>query len=263
MQAAHQNLEKSENKIVKDVIQAKSKYSPKFENGVFYDSFMENAFCRTVSDVNNIGKNLKVIEFGCFTGIVSASMQRLGHQVVASDVDFVLSDPANRAFFEAEHITTVPHDLSSSQPLPLPTEGFDLIIFTEVLEHLNFNPLPLISEFNRILRTNGFIYVATPNLASIYNRLCLAKGKSFMNPVEHLRWNLTPNSGMSVGLHWREYTKNELIDIFAEYGFSLNHHYYTHLAVNRSSYFRKHLISLMYKVIPSLLPAQVAIFRKN
>jgi 2-polyprenyl-3-methyl-5-hydroxy-6-metoxy-1,4-benzoquinol methylase len=263
MQATHRMPRQEEHQVVKEVIKSKSKYLPKFENGIFYDSFMENAYSRTVSDVNKIGGNLKVIEFGCFTGIVSASMQRLGHQVTASDIDFVLSDPANSAFLESEHIATISHDLASSSPLPISSESFDLIIFTEVLEHLNCNPLPLISEFNRILKNSGFIYVATPNLASIYNRLCLAQGKSFMNPVEHLRWNLTPNSGMSVGLHWREYTKHELVDVFAECGFSLHHHYFTHLAENRSPFMRKHLIRLMYKIFPSLLPAQVAIFRKN
>lgn len=262
MLTSSSNSGQNENQVIKDVIHNKSKYLLNFENGLFYDSFMEAAYSRTVIDTNKIGTNLNVIEFGCFTGIVSAAMQRLGHQVTASDIDFVLSDPANSAFFESEHVATISHDLAS-HPLPLPSESYDLIIFTEVIEHLNFNPLPLISEFNRILKVGGFIYVATPNLASAYNRLSLARGKSFMYPVEALRWNLTPNTGMSVGIHWREYTKKELVDLFTECGFSLHHHYFTHLAENRSPFPRKQLVRLMYRLLPSLLPAQVGIFRKN
>ena len=84
-----------------------------------------------------------------------------------------------------------------------------------------------------------------------------------MNPVEHLRWNLIPNSGMSVGLHWREWTKRELVELFADRGFSLHDHYFTQLEPSRSLFPRKQAVSLMYKLFPSLLPAQVAIFRKN
>jgi 2-polyprenyl-3-methyl-5-hydroxy-6-metoxy-1,4-benzoquinol methylase len=248
--------------VVAEVLQRKSAYLLDFEDGNQYDSLMVHAYSRTVADVNTIGANLDIIEFGCFTGIVSASLSRLGHRLTASDIQFVLADLNNSSFLASESIKAVPHDLAAS-PLPFSSESFDVIVFTEVLEHLNFNPLPLLSEFHRILRPKGVVYLTTPNLVSASNRMLMIKGTSFMNPVEHLRWNLKPATGMSVGLHWREWTKEELVELFSESGFALKHHNYMLLSPNQSGFPRKQLVSAMYSLLPSLMPGQVAVFTKS
>jgi SAM-dependent methyltransferase len=223
---------------------------------------MALAYSRTVADVASLGTGFDIIEFGCFTGIVAASLQQLGNHVIASDIDFVVSDPGNQEFLRSLGVAVVPHDLANT-PLPFASNLFDLIIFTEVLEHLNFNPLPLLAEFHRILKPAGLVYLATPNLARISNRINMVRGRSFMNPVEHLYWNLSPDTGMSVGLHWREGAKDELIELLSGSGFSLQSHYYTLLSANRSRFPRRQLISLMYSLFPSLLPTQVGVFMKN
>lgn len=216
---------------------------------------------RTVSDVDKLGQNLDIIEFGCFTGIVSAALSRLGHNLTASDVDFVLTDPQNSSFLVSEGVKIVPHNLAEI-PLPFSSQTFDLIVFTEVLEHLNFNPIPLIKEFCRILRPGGLIYLATPNLVRASNRVLMMKGKSFVNPVEHLKWNLQPETGMAVGLPWREWTKEELIELFSEAGLALRIHSYILLSPNQSRFPRKQLVKAMYGLVPSLMPGQVAVFMK-
>ena len=248
--------------VVKEVLSRKSSYQCRFGDGNQYDSLMAHAYSRTVTDVNALGANLDVVEFGCFTGIVSASLSRLGHNVTASDIQFVLADPSNSLFLASENIKAVPHDLAVI-PLPFSSETFDVIVFAEVLEHLNFNPLPLLCEFSRILRPSGVVYLATPNLVSASNRMLMIKGAGFMNPVEHLRLNLKPATGMSVGLHWREWTKQELIELFSESGFALKHHNYMLLSPNQSGFPRKQLVAAMYSLLPSLLPAQVALFTKS
>ena len=128
---------------------------------------------------------------------------------------------------------------------------------------MNFNPIPLIKEFYRILRPCGLIYLAKPNLVCASNRVLMMKGKSFMNSVEHLRWNLQPETGMAVGLHWREWTKEELIELFSEAGLALRSHSYTLLSPNQSRFPRKQLVKAMYGLLPSLMPGQVAVFKKS
>ncbi len=205
---------------------------------------------------------MRILEFGCFTGIVSASLQRLGHSVTGSDIHFVLADEQNAAFFAEEGVSLWPHDLAVV-PLELPSCSFDLIILTEVIEHLNFNPIPLLTEFARILRPGGMVYCATPNLADIHNRLRLLLGRGITNPVEQLIMNLKPGTGMAVGLHWREWTKSELQQLFAVAGFGLKWHRYGLLTPNQSGFPRKQLVRLMYAVAPSLMPNQVAVFIRD
>jgi len=54
---------------------------------------------------------------------------------------------------------------------PLPWEGaFDVIIFTEILEHLNFNPLPTMQKLRAALKPGGRLYLSTPD-ASEWGRL--------------------------------------------------------------------------------------------
>ncbi len=91
----------------------------------------------------------------------------------------------------------------------------------EVLEHLNFNPLPVIQEINRIMKKNGAIYVSMPNPASLPNRLKLIRGESIHNPVIDFSNQLGAEGNMIVGLHWREYTAAETKEMLETMGFSL------------------------------------------
>jgi 2-polyprenyl-3-methyl-5-hydroxy-6-metoxy-1,4-benzoquinol methylase len=250
--------------IVTQVMQRKAEYELKFGNGHSYDEEMQYVYSRTVRDVESLGtsRKLRIIEFGCFTGIVAASLRLLGHHVTGSDIPFVLADEQNAAFLASEGVTLWPHDLADA-PLDLPSASYDLIIFNEVLEHLNFNPIPLISEFSRVLVPGGRVYCATPNLASAKNRWLMLRGRSYINPVQHLVSNLIPNTGMSVGLHWREWTKDELIELFETAGFRIEFHRFGLITPNRSGPLRRFLVSLMYRLDPSLLTNQVGVFRKD
>jgi len=220
---------------------------------------MQSAYSRTVQDLEVLGSNLKILEIGAFTGIVSAALAALGHEVTASDIAFVLSDAKNAEFLDSAGVKTLPHDLSLL-PFPSPSSEFDLVVMNEVLEHLNFNPIPLLKEFARVLKPGGLLYCATPNLCRIHNRLRLLSGKGIFNPIHHLVMNLTPETGMSVGLHWREWTKKEMVELFKEAGFSLRSHHYCMLSQNASSFPRKQLINFMYAMSPSLMTHQVAVF---
>jgi SAM-dependent methyltransferase len=63
----------------------------------------------------------------------------------------------------------------SSQDLPFEPSSFDLVIASEVLEHL-LNPERFLKGCARILKPEGRIICTTPNLASWLNRLLLFAG---------------------------------------------------------------------------------------
>jgi hypothetical protein len=56
------------------------------------------------------------------------------------------------------------------------TSALIAIVMCEVLEHLNFNPLPLIKEINRVGKPNSLFYLSLPNQAYYRNRLKLLFG---------------------------------------------------------------------------------------
>ena len=49
-------------------------------------------------------------------------------------------------------------------------DEFDIIIFTEVMEHLNFNPKPTLKKIHDLLKMNGRLYLSTPD-ASDWGRI--------------------------------------------------------------------------------------------
>jgi len=130
---------------------------------------------------------------------------------------------------------------------------YDIIIFTEVIEHLYTSPTHVLNYLSSILNKNGKIILQTPNAAVLHKRLQLLVGK---NP-----YMLIKESRRNPG-HFREYTKSELIGYVKNCGLNLDTVYYG----NYFSYqyaFNKHekrkmynlskLVKLLYSILPSSL----------
>lgn len=94
---------------------------------------------------------------------------------------------------------------------------YDIIIFTEVIEHLYTSPNHVLSYLYSILKDNGKLILQTPNAVVLHKRMQLILGK---NPYMLIRDNKF-NPG-----HFREYTKAELIGYAQQSGFIVDKTYY-------------------------------------
>src|SRR4030095_4104361 len=54
-----------------------------------------------------------------------------------------------------------------TDPFPYPDEHFDVVVFSELIEHLGVNPVRALAEIHRVLRPNGVVIVTTPNSLSL------------------------------------------------------------------------------------------------
>jgi ubiquinone/menaquinone biosynthesis C-methylase UbiE len=79
-----------------------------------------------------------------------------------------------------------------AKKLPFQSDYFDMIYMDDIIDHL-VDPDYAINEVARVMKTNGFQVLSTPNLASWLNRLLLLLGipgrfgRSDSFPVGHLR----------------------------------------------------------------------------
>jgi SAM-dependent methyltransferase len=89
---------------------------------------------------------------------------------------------------------------------------FDLIVFSETIEHLYTSPLTVLPELKKLLNPGGAILIQTPNAAALKSRWALLCGR---NPYELIRVDRT-NPG-----HFREYTLDELTSYATQTGFSV------------------------------------------
>ncbi len=104
-------------------------------------------------------------------------------------------------------------ELEQGQALQqLADDSIDLILFTEIIEHLTFNPVELWKELYRVLAPGGRIVITTPNYYALEG--------SAWHIGRFLRWR---GAGITIeeilgkrtfGHHWKEYSMAELAGYF-------------------------------------------------
>ena len=223
-----------------------------------------DSYIRTVRDVDNLYKNDRttkhILEIGSFLGPVSISLKRIGYNVSALDIPEFYKSSSLRTLYERNGIPFIGLNLRNCK-LPYESNSLDLVIACEIIEHLNFNPLPVMNEINRVLKNDGYIYIGMPNQSSIGNRIKLFFGKSIHNPIDDFSKQLDRNNNMIVGLHWREYTLIETIQLIEKMGFKPIVKYYFIEKGYKTSILRTVLKEIIYSY-PPFRPFQVVIGKK-
>ncbi|MFH1523135.1 MAG: class I SAM-dependent methyltransferase [Patescibacteria group bacterium] len=105
----------------------------------------------------------------------------------------------------------------SEMKIPFKDNYFDLVIFSETLEHLNFYPQEIFKDIYRILKPGGIIIVTTPNLLRLNNRIKMLIGKSI---------NYDIKDKYSTATHFREYSSKELFYLMKSANFKNLNIYY-------------------------------------
>jgi GT2 family glycosyltransferase/tetratricopeptide (TPR) repeat protein/glycosyltransferase involved in cell wall biosynthesis len=123
-------------------------------------------------------------------------------RVVSSDSD------------EEFHFTVDNFDVQSS-PWPYPDVTFDVVLCCEMLEHLVFDPMQVLAEINRILKTGGRLLLTTPNIASAKGVDSIMRGES---PYVYGKYE---PGGLATDRHNREYTPGEVALLLGAAGFDL------------------------------------------
>lgn len=105
-------------------------------------------------------QDIKVLDAAAGNGHLTKWFYNEGYSVTPVDVDngqWALTD------VKCEMV-----DLN--KPLPFASSLFDIVVSVETIEHVE-NPYQLIREFSRVLKTNGFLIITTPNVHGIKSRL--------------------------------------------------------------------------------------------
>ena len=105
--------------------------------------------------------------------------------------------------------------------IPFGDETFDLVIFSEVIEHFYNSPKPVLAEINRVLVPGGWLILTTPNVVSMANRKRFLLGRSVRGDIEDF-YNM---EGYLVGSvyreHNREYTRKEVEYMLGQEDFTI------------------------------------------
>jgi len=127
-----------------------------------------------------IGKGNRILEVGCRSGNLTQFYHE-GNQVEGIDVDRnALVEFEKRLKLKGYWVDV------DSEDLPFDDGTFDVVVFSEVMEHLRF-PQKALCEIARVLRKNGTLIGSVPNAFRMRNRLKFLLGKPFESDPSHLR----------------------------------------------------------------------------
>jgi len=220
-------------------------------------------YVRTVRDILRARPPMpgpvRVLEIGAFFGAVCIALSRLGYEVTAGDIPEYIEMPEQVARYARHGVSTQGIRLENFV-LPFDDASFDVVVMCEVLEHLNFNPLPLLKEINRILVPGGLFYLSLPNYARMKNRRNILRGRAAGITVDEFFAQLDPKDTLIANGHWREYTMPEVRNMLVPLGFRLHDHYYfSYGETVPGGSFKKRLGKLFYRIFPALKENQTAL----
>lgn len=199
------------------------------EGELSYINNMKWVYVRTIKDICDFcdDDSTKILDIGSFLGVMDIALSQLGFEVYAFDIPEFQKNERLLKLYENNNISVASGNLKNvwRDRLPYEDKFFDGVALCEVLEHLNFNPLPVLHEINRITKTKGIIYAGLPNQARFSNRKNLFFGRSICNPIEDFLKQLDRKDNMIVGIHWREYTKKEACNLIELMGYEVEKAY--------------------------------------
>jgi len=111
-------------------------------------------------------------------------------------------------------LTTLSFDIDdNNQSFPFAQNSFDAIVSLATLEHV-INLDRHLSEMHRILNDDGYLYISSPNYASlVFSPRFLINGRAFHNP-------LNDSDRYEFYAHVRYFTYRTLLEFVSSFGFS-------------------------------------------
>lgn len=181
-----------------------------------YFEYHKGRYLRMAQTLSTLPLNNRVVlNIGSHYLHSSLLLQFLGYEVHSMDVsefwdlDFVKERQKN---FDV--IKVVDNNLEHLNSQCEVKDKYDVILFTEILEHITFNPINFWKKIYLLTQTRGYIYISTPNSMSLVNiirslaRIITLRGIG--EPVNEIFKKVT------YGHHWKEYSSSELRRYFSK-----------------------------------------------
>ncbi|HEX5432252.1 MAG TPA: glycosyltransferase, partial [Bryobacteraceae bacterium] len=162
------------------------------------------------------GPEDRVLEMGAYLQITPALKTRLGYGEVRGCYYGHGGAERRAATSQSGETFECMMDLfdAENDSFPYPDEHFSTVLCCELLEHLYSDPMRMMSEINRILKTGGHLVLTTPNVASLRGIAAILQGFHPQLFSAYIR----PKNGVVDPRHAREYTPQEIRQLFENSG---------------------------------------------
>ena len=203
---------------------------PLFDSGDEYHRTHTARLARTfqmVKDtIQEYGGTCRILELGT-TGLFPIALKSLFPGVTIDVTNYdnawtlvesFVKDPVSQVVYElaGQSATTTAFaiDLEYDE-IPAEDETYDIVLCCEVLEHMEIDPMHMLSEVNRVLKTNGKIVLTTPNVVSSRGITKMLQGTE---PYFYMQYH----KNREYHRHNYEYSCRSLLHVLHSAGFDAN-----------------------------------------
>jgi len=181
-----------------------------YAKDIEYYHYHKERFRRLAIKISDLLPNGgKILEIGSHYLQTGSILSELGFEVESVDVS---------AFWEMDFVQERSRDFgvkaiteNDLQHLDLNqnlSKSYDLVVFTEILEHITFNPIRFWNCIYNRLAKGGYVYLTTPNAFSLPHMIRaqfnLVRMRSLGIKIDEIF------SEVTYGHHWKEYSANEI-----------------------------------------------------
>jgi len=199
------------------------RWVPSGDAGHTYAAAHDARLQKTLAITPPGGPDDAVLEMGSYLQITPALKFRLGYGKVRgcyfgprgrTDHRTVTSENGESFPCEIDHFD------AERDPFPYEDCAYATVLCCELLEHLQTDPMHLMTEIQRILKPGGHLVLTTPNVASLRSIAGILKGFHPMLYPAYLHPGKRPASS-GEARHAREYTPREISALLENSGFEV------------------------------------------
>lgn len=196
------------------------------ENIDWYHQYMTSSLSRIASDAEYINthlplRTLKIVDIGAIPPLLTFLLAEAGY------LDLTVIDPHTLPFdnlFLNTPIKAHHADLRDLDSLRSIDQQFNLVILSEVIEHLMANLCDVFSSVSNIISDSGYLMITTPNLKSIsglYSLLMCSRGLASKPHESIVDQYKRASTNFGYYGHLREFTSYEVIELAHSAGYRL------------------------------------------
>ena len=214
-----------------------------------YFRFHRKRFLRMATELTKkVAPGSLILDIGSHYLHSTLLLTFLGYKVHAMDVGEFSELPfIKKRVIDFGLTSIIENNLTTLSSKQENSDEYDAILFTEILEHITFNPIDFWKRIHRLVKDNGIIYITTPNSFTIYNIIRSLKNILLLKGI-----GINVNSifeNVTYGHHWKEYSARE-IKMYFDYltdGFKvqISSYYYKYFEPEN---FRGSLRNIFFKI---------------
>jgi len=196
-------------------------------HALYPDIEVQKTFIKQQIETRGITEK-KILDAGSGIGTISSLFASNGNFVTATELS--LND-----LQQCQSGKNIQRTVSDVGQLPFKSKKFDLVNFTDIIEHIE-DPTKTLHELNRVLKNNGRLFLSTPNRHSptldnthnpinplfILERLLSLISDDIL-PPRRLMQEFHEANGKTVYVYHTAFSKTELITLLKDTGFTVRY----------------------------------------